>query len=332
MKGPCLLFTSAGRRVELLQAFRRAYAELGLESHIVATDIDPLAPALRVADKPYIVPRLDHPDYIATVLDVCRREGVQRVFPLIDPDIPVLARHREQIEATGAGLAGVGPEAAAVTADKHLTQQFFESLELCVPRSWLPEDIEPELCTYPLFIKPRRGSAAKDAVRVRNERELVFFLDYIEEPIVQELLPGPEITCDVVCDVDGSVLSVVARRRIEVRWGEVAKGVTVHEPSMLEDCVTIARALPARGPITVQCMLKDGRPHYTEINARLGGGFPLGVAAGDRSPFWLVARAAGITVTIPPIGSYRSGTYMTRFDDSFFLTEDELHRAAGFTS
>jgi carbamoyl-phosphate synthase large subunit len=46
-----VLFTSAGRRVELLRAFRRAYATLGLDGRVVAVDVDPLAPALSAADR-----------------------------------------------------------------------------------------------------------------------------------------------------------------------------------------------------------------------------------------------------------------------------------------
>ncbi|MCZ7667703.1 MAG: hypothetical protein M5U34_11045 [Chloroflexi bacterium] len=51
-----ILFTSAGRRVELLLAFRQAYKALALPGHIIATDIDPLAPALHAADRFYMTP------------------------------------------------------------------------------------------------------------------------------------------------------------------------------------------------------------------------------------------------------------------------------------
>ena len=73
-------------------------------------------------------------------------------------------------------------------------------------------------------------------------------------------------------------------------------------------------------------MLKDGSPHFTEINARFGGGLPLGIAAGADSPRWLLARLAGLSVDIPPLGTYAQGLYMTRYDDSFFLTQDEHER------
>jgi len=315
------LFTSVGRRVELMRAFQRAYDALGIEGKIVATDMDPLAPALQVVDSPHIVPRLDSQDYIPTLTEICRREGIDLIFPLIDPDIPVLAAHRSVIESTGARVAVVSVEAAAMTADKWQTTHFFQNLDLPAPRSWLPNQVSADDLAFPVFIKPRRGSAAQHTFEVRNARDLDFFVGYVPDPIIQEYLPGPEITSDVVCDLHGDVLGVVSRQRIEVRWGEVAKGVTIHDWAITTACVKIAQALPAVGPITVQCMMKGGVPHFTEINARLGGGAPLGVAAGADYPRWLLARAAGIDIEIPSLGTYRSGLYMTRFDDSFFLDE-----------
>lgn len=318
-----VLFTSVGRRVELLRAFRRAYDALGLFGHIVATDIDPLAPALQVTDRPYLVPRYTAPDYIPTLIEICRREAIDLVFPLIDPDIPILADHKAALEATGARVAVVAPQAAATTRDKWQTTHLFREVGLPTPRSWLPGQLEPDATEYPLFIKPRSGSAAKHTFKVNNARELRFFLDYVPNAIIQECLPGPEITNDVICDLDGNLLGIASRQRIEVRWGEVAKGVTIRNRAIWDACGRIAAALPAVGPITVQCMLKDGIPHYTEINARMGGGLPLGIAAGVDAPRWLLASAAGIALD-PAADAYVAGLTLTRCDDSFFLSEEDV--------
>jgi carbamoyl-phosphate synthase large subunit len=323
-----VLFTSVGRRVELLRAFRRAYRSLDLDDNIVAVDIDPLAPALQEAKRPYLVPRLDSPDYVPTLAQICEREKVNLVFPLIDPDIPVLAANRAALEATGAKLAVVSAQAAATTADKWLTWKFFRRLDLPTPRSWLPGQFDPSEVEYPLFIKPRFGSAAKGTFKIHNARELTFLAEYVADPIIQEYLPGPEITNDVICDLGGKVLAVVSRQRIEVRWGEVAKGMTIYNQAITDGCVRIAQELPAIGPITVQCMMKEQVPHFTEINARYGGGVPLGIAAGVDSPRWLLAKAAGRAVDLPPLGSYETGLYLTRFDDSFFLSEAERAQMA----
>lgn len=321
-----ILFTSAGRRVELVRAFRRAYQALGLDGRIVVTDIDPLAPTAQLADRFCLVPRINTPDYIPTLVEICRRERIAAVFPLHDHDIPVLAQHRVALEGASARVAVVPAEAARLVTDKWKTIGFFRDLGLLTPASWLADDPALDCVTYPLFIKPRCGSAGVGNFKLTSPRDLAFFREVVENALIQEFLPGPEITCDVICDLNSKLLAVVQRQRIETRAGEVAKAVTVYHPQIADACVRISQALPAIGPITVQCMLKDGSPNFTEINARFGGGLPLGIAAGADSPRWLLARLAGLSVDIPPLGTYAQGLYMTRYDDSFFLTQNEHER------
>ncbi len=314
-----VLFTSIGRRVELVRAFQRAYSALGLKGSIIGLDVDCLAPALQIVDKPYIVPNVASESYVATLENICRREEVGLVFPLIDPDILVLARSRPILEATGAKVAVVSVAAAATTGDKWRTYRFFRALGIATPRTWLPEQLADADLTYPLFIKPRTGSAGKSAFRVTNRRELEFFLNYVPQPIVQECIDGPEITNDVLCDFEGSLLGVVSRRRIEVRSGEVAKGVTVYREAVIDACARIAGALPGVGPITVQCLMDGNTPRFTEINARFGGGVPLAIAAGLDLPLLLLSRCTSRPVPAPALGAYQTNLHMVRFDDSYFL-------------
>ena len=324
-----ILFTSVGRRVELLRCFRQAYEEMQIGGRIIAIDIDPLAPALREADQAYLVPRLDSPDYIPCLLEILSRENVTVVFPLIDPDIPVLAANRKVLEVTGASLAVVSTQASKIADDKWNTVAFFDGLGIPSPRSWLPDSINHATAEYPLFIKPRSGSASQNTFKVENAEELSFFSNYISKPIIQAFLPGPEITSDVICDLEGNVLSVVSRQRIRVRGGEVVVGKTVIDKTIKDACMRIARELPATGPITVQCIMNGASPCFTEINARLGGGVPLGIAAGDDWPRRLLARLAGLELDTSGFRSYVGDVYLSRFDDSVFATENERVRMAG---
>ena len=321
-----VLFTSVGRRVELMRAFRQAYSELELKGSILATDIDPLAPALSEVDRFFLVPRVDDPEYIPTLAEICRAEGVKLIFPLIDPDIPVLAEGREFLEENGATLAAVPAAAARTVHDKWKTYRFLRSAGLAVPKSW--KSLPSAKPGFPLFVKPRIGSAGRGGQKVDTQAELKLALRRTPEPLLQQYLTGPEVTSDVSCGLDGRVWAVVSRQRIEVRWGEVAKGVTVRNEEILSGCVTIARQLPARGPITVQCIVQDGRPYFTEINARFGGGLPLAIAAGAPSPRWYLAQAAGIPFEPPTLGSYQTGLYLTRHDVSRFLSEAQYAEIA----
>jgi carbamoyl-phosphate synthase large subunit len=319
-----LLFTSAGRRVELIRAFRRAYDELELDGEIVAVDIDPLAPALREADRPHLIPRLNDEEYIPSLVEICRRDAIDLLIPLVDRDMPVLVKNRAAIEATGARALIPTTEGAAIAADKWLTYEFFGRIGVPTPRTWLPEMVAADELDFPVFVKPRFGSAGKGTFKVGSPRELEFFLGYIDRPIIQDFLPGPEITSDVLCDLEGNVVAVVSRERIEVRSGEVSKGVTVREPDVIEGCVSVAKGLDAAGPITVQCMKRGDRLFFTEVNHRFGGGLPLAVAAGAPYPTWLLALVAHKPIDFPPVGTYRTGVYLSRFDESLIMNEEEV--------
>jgi carbamoyl-phosphate synthase large subunit len=256
-------------------------------------------------------------------VEVCKIQRVQLVVPLTDTDILMLAENREEIQSTGARVLVIPSQDVAVTRDKWLTGQLFRQLGLRTPQSWLPEEIDAEGVEYPLFIKPRSGSASKYTYRVNNERELRFFLEYVPDPVVQEFIDGVEITTDVICDFNSTVMGAIPRRRIEVRAGEVSKSVTVRDDCILESCMKIARALHAVGPVTIQCIVRDGTPYFTEVNARFGGGVPLGIAAGVDAPRFLLAHQAQLPTSVPDVGTYEVGLMMTRFDDSFFLQRDD---------
>lgn len=321
---PNILLTSVGRRVELVGAFRDAYSKCGLDGTIVGTDVDWLAPANQFVDTALLVPRTDSARFIPAIAEICQVHSIDLVLPLIDPDIPVLAANRDQIERTGAEVAVVDAEAAAIASDKWLAGGFFNRYGLPTPQSWLPEQLQA-ITAFPIFIKPRGGSAAEHTYRADNPQELGIFLNRVPNPIIQEFLPGPEITCDVVADLDGRVMAVVQRQRIAVRGGEANKSVTIANLRIDAACRTIAESLPARGPITVQCMMKEDTPHFIEINGRVGGGLPLAIAAGVNVPAMLLSLVAEIPTTA--LGSeYRIGTYMTRCDESVFLTEDDRER------
>ncbi len=321
---PNILLSSIGRRVELARGFRAAYSRLGLEGQLCGTDIDRLAPALQVIDERRLIPAYDQPGYIDAVLQTCSELSVDVLFPLNDGEIEGLSLCKQEFAAQGTRLAVVDPPAADICNDKWRSYHLFKKLGLPVPKSWRLCDLPPiDEMVFPLFIKPRRGSAGVDAHRVDNPTQLKFFSEYVHDPIIQHFLPGPEITTDVICRLDGEVMATVSRQRIAVRGGEAIKSVTIADPRIDEACREIAKQLPARGPITVQCMMRNDVPHFIEINARLGGGVPLAIAAGVDVPALLLADAGGLDISGLECQP-RTSVYMTRCDESFFLSEQSV--------
>src|SRR5262249_716333 len=137
----------------------------------------------------------------------------------------------------------------------------------------------------PLIAKPRNGSASVGLLRI-STYSLLEPLVALDDYVVETTAPGIEHSIDVLVDRRGRAVCAVPRRRIEVRGGEVSKGVTVRSAPMEALAFHVCERLPgAYGAITVQMFeASDGSLAIVEINARFGGGFPLAAQAGANYP------------------------------------------------
>ncbi|MBU7006384.1 ATP-grasp domain-containing protein [Phosphitispora fastidiosa] len=310
------LFTSVGRRVELIKYFCRW-------GKVISADISPLAPAAHFTDKHYQIPRFNDEQYIPSLLEICKREKISGLIPLLEPEFLVLAAHRDSFASVGTTLILSSDEALEICQDKYQTYRFFCSGGIKSPATYLPEEI-PSKCRFPLFIKPRSGMGSTNTFRVNNKKELKFFLQYVPNPVIQEFIEGVEYTMDVLNDFTGKTIAVVPRERIEVRTGEVSKSRTVKDIELINLTVEVAEKLGGIGPLTIQAFKKaEGQVLFTEINPRFGGGVPLAIAAGVNYP-QLLARMIQKEKLQPLKHTFKDGLYILRYDEALFLDEDNL--------
>jgi carbamoyl-phosphate synthase large subunit len=327
-----VLISSAGRRVELLRGFRRALASLGLDGRVIATDASWYSSAFHEADEGFVVPRLDDPAYVPTLLALCEKQSVDLIVPTIDTEMPAWVASGDEFDAIGVTIALSDAGVVDIAADKQLTHEWlvahgFPTVDQAAPQAVLAD---PGAWTFPLVAKPRFGSAGIGVSVVRDAAELAAATSRPElgEMVVQALATGREHTIDVLADRDGRCVCAVPRRRIEVRAGEVSKGVTVRSPELQGLAARLCAALPgAFGTITVQVFLGDGPGELAviEINARYGGGFPLALEAGADFPRWQLEELLGLPSTAESDG-WRDGLVMLRYDAAVFVDEAEAVR------
>jgi carbamoyl-phosphate synthase large subunit len=207
--------------------------------------------------------------------------------------------------------------------DKYLTYRFLSQKGLPTAKTFLPGDLPFGNLRYPLFLKPRFGRGSIGAHPIQNEKELRFFLGYVEEPIVQDFLFGREFTIDVLADFAGRIISVVPRERLWIRAGVVDRGRTVRHAGLIQMGERIAESLGIRGAVNIQCKLNQDEINIIEINPRFSGGIPLTIAAGGDFSTWLIQMVLGEDVT-PRIGSFLDGLTMSCYESCIFL-DKELH-------
>lgn len=276
-----VLFTSVGRRVELVQAFHNAAAKLNINLEIYGADITETAPALQFCDHTVIVPRIKDEDYIPALQKVCRTEKIDALIPTIDTDLLLLAQHKDKFGVTQVVISA--EDKVVLCRDKRFTADYFHSVGLKSPSpvaDWREYD-----AGYPAFIKPKDGSSSVFAYKVHNEDELRSFATQVPDYIIQPFIEGTEYTVDIFCDFEGNPIFITPRIRQAVRAGEVLKTEIRQDDTIIAEMKKLVSDYKPCGQITVQLIQqkKTGNNYYIEINPRFGGGAPLTIKAGADS-------------------------------------------------
>ena len=316
-----MLLTCIGRRVELLNAFRRAGEELNIQLEVHGADANRLSPAMHLVDKAHLVDPISAGHYIEELIDIVRRAEIDLLVPTIDTELLLLAEAVDRFAEVDCCTLISSSAVVGTCRDKILTYKLLKGAGIDTPATWLwTEAVKRKSHRYPRFLKPRAGSAAMGNYVVNNVDELMTFGRRVPEAIVQEFVKGTEHTLDVYTGLDGRPRCVVPRKRLEVRTGEVSKGVVVKDPAIMAVGSRVAEALGAcRGVVTVQCMVTPkGRIRVIEINPRFGGGAPLSIHAGANFPKWILSELTGKKPRIHPTG-FRDDVAMLRYDESVFV-------------
>jgi carbamoyl-phosphate synthase large subunit len=304
MTGKAILLTGVGKRYDIVSAFAQ-------HATTIAADPNPLAPAQYAAHHRFAPPRIDDPAYVPALAEICARHDVGAVIPLTDLDIEVLAQAR----ADGILPAFTpDPEIARATYDKYETHLLLQRHGLPSPPTVLPGEQPP---SYPVMVKPRRGSGARSIHLARDAEEAAFFVRYVDEPtMVQRAMDGPEFSIDTLSDLDGRCLNAIPRTMLESRGGESIKGATIADAELIELGRAVVEALGVRGPCTVQAFRdREIGLGITDVNSRFGGAFPAPMYAareGRTYPELIVRMANGERIE-PHVGDFAAGRTFTRW-------------------
>jgi carbamoyl-phosphate synthase large subunit len=316
-----LLFLNVGRRCELVAAFGRALVQVS-PGLIWGSDPNPEAPALAEVDRVAALPAaIDSPQFLKSLAQFLVRERIDLVIPTIDPDLLRLDAWRAELQrlAPAARLLLSPSRTIQIAHDKRKSRAAFAELGAEVP-----EEVDPGAANiaFPIFVKPAAGSASQGARRIESAVQLEEALRTTLDPMLEELVPGPEVTVDVLMDFAGASLRAVARRRVQVRGGEVTRAVVVEDAALQSLALRLAQGLGCIGPVTLQFRNPaPGRWIAMELNARMGGGLPLAIAAGADWPRWVLELCLG---RMPDLSRpLCDGLRMSRFDASLFIPPPE---------
>ena len=310
-----ILFCSAGRRVELLKDFRKS---MDKGDRIIAADLSNLAPALYVADTYYLVPRIDDPAYLDRILDICRREKINAVTTLIDPEIELLAKNRARFEEIGVEVLAPYTETAELCFDKFKMYQYLTAHGVPTTETWgdyasAMEAVESGRLVFPVFVKPRTGSGSVGARKVQDAETLKALCDADSSLIVQRLMQG-DLDADVYIDtISHKAVSAFSKRKLETKIGGASKTISFKDEKLFEFIRRITELLKFNGPVDMDFFYQDGTYYLSEVNPRFGGAYLHAYGAGVDFIKLIKNNLDGIE-NAPVFGNYEDDVVMMMYD------------------
>lgn len=309
--------------------FRKSLSGKGL---VVGTDNWSVAPALFLADKMYVTPKITDAHYMGEVLAICEKEKIRAVSTFIDPEIEVLAAHRQAFIDRGILPLCPSLHTAQLCMDKYLMFQHLRSKGVRTVLTYRTlQDFQAGLkageIDFPVFIKPVKGSGSVGARRVNDMETLhELFAEGAHDYIIQELMTQGDCDADVYVDcISHKVVSIFSKRKIETRIGGASKTISFKDPALFAFVQEVVSVLELSGPCDMDFFLKDGQYYLSEINPRFGGAYLHAYGAGVDFVRYIMKNMDGEACE-PQIGQYEEGVLMLMYDDVVITREKDLLR------
>ncbi|MBR3236572.1 ATP-grasp domain-containing protein [Candidatus Saccharibacteria bacterium] len=312
-----ILITSAGTRNKVVQYFKKEFDGIG---KVIATDTSELAPAIYEADKYYLVPRIDESNYIDAILDICKKEKIDCLFALIDPELSLIAENRERFLKIGTTPLISDYDAVELAFDKYKMYKYLSSNGYKTAKSYIDKDefykdLDAGKISFPVFVKPYKGSASININKVGSKEEIDTLFNIYDDLIIQEFLDGQEIGVDVYIDpISKRVVSVFTKEKIKMRAGETDKARSFKDPKLFDLITGLVEKIGYVYMIDIDIFRIDGEYYISEINPRFGGGYPHAYECGVNFPRLVINSMNGIE-NKNEIGNYNENIYMMKYNE-----------------
>lgn len=312
-----ILITSAGTRDKVVEYFKKEFDGIG---NVIATDMSDLAPAIYEADRYYLVPRIDDPSYIDKLLDICKKEKIDCLFALIDPELSLIAKNKDRFLSIGVTPLISNYDAVELAFDKYEMFKFLRDNGYKTAKSYIDKeefykDLEEGKINFPVFVKPYKGSASININKVNSKEEIDTLFDVYDDLLIQEFLDGQEIGADVYIDpISKKVVSIFTKEKIKMRAGETDKARSFKDQKLFDLITEVVEKIGYEYMIDMDIFRINDEYYISEVNPRFGGGYPHAYECGVNFPK-LIINSMNKKENKKEIGNYEENIYMMKYNE-----------------
>jgi carbamoyl-phosphate synthase large subunit len=263
---------------------------------------------------------MDDEGYLDTILSICKEHAIKAVLSLIDPELSLLAKHKQEFLDMGTVPIVSDYETVEMCFDKYRMYQFlvqngFKTIRSYVDKEVFYKDVNSGVIDYPVFVKPVRGSASINISKVGSREEIELLFSRFDNLMIQEFMNGTEYGADVYIDMkSGEPVAIFTKEKLKMRAGETDKAVSVKDDKLFDLIKNLVKAAGFRGIIDIDIFEVNGEYYISEVNPRFGGGYPHAYECGVNVIEMIINNVEGIANN-EDIEQYDESVYMMKYNE-----------------
>ena len=308
---------------------------------VIAADKDSQATGRYLTHDFVQIPEAGDPDFIHTVLQVCRDKNIDIILPLVTRELSRLASSKKAFEKEGIRVVVSGTDVIEIVNNKSACYQFLNNKGIRVPEHRIVHSVEEFIHAAFELGHPKRSFCFKPSVsngsrgmRIvsdsLDESEMLFNakpyninITYAHaihilsskpfpELLLSEYLPGAEYSIDCIAD-HGKPVVIVPRSRLKMVNGISVQGEFVKDETIIHYCRQIIEATGLHGNAGIQIKMNEAHePLLLEINPRVQGTIVAALGAGINLPLLAIKQELGETIDAGKL-EIKWGTRFSRY-------------------
>lgn len=290
----------------------------------------------------FIAPRINEPNYIDFLIDVCKDNNIEVILPYITAELELLSMNRERFERHGIKVSVTNPNSIIIANNKIKMHRKFSSL---MPNQMIPTNAN-EVQEYahqlgyprkPLCCKISNGCGGAgfaiideekaDDIRLFNKtginryirlNDLARIADKADiEIIIQEYVDGADYSVCVLADGSTNIHKV-GYIGYSMQYGAVINGEIVENKKAYEIADFVTEELKLEGNACFDFIItKDGDAKLLEVNPRINASLPFVHAAGINMPYYRCVQL--LNGTVPSDCNIQYGLKMQKYYESKYF-------------
>ena len=321
------------------------------EVDIIGADRNDSVNTVSLFEMVYKVPEAEDDSFIQAIKEICKKERIDVIVPLVTRELVKFAKHKREFEEIGTKVNVIDYESMIISNDKGNLLTFLKDNDMDVPKFYIAKSVsEIEkyaiLLGYPkkdVCIKRTIGNGSR-AIRILSEKTSRYEKFFNEKPnsmittledikkilserdeiptmMVMESIPGVEWGVDLLAK-NGEVSNILCRKTTIVQHSIPLECITRKNAYIENYCKKVAKLLNITGNIGFDFKEdEEGIPKLLEINPRLAATVAINNAAGINFPWLGVKQCLGKEIiTVEKISDVK----MTRrYREEFSFIEGE---------